>query len=126
MDSIPLDAYELTINQKAKDEKRLKDFLNEMFRKILKEEFPELFKRTISAKLRNKILKRDNYKCQYCGVDLRENSDYHFPPMVDHVNSVRSGGKDDPKNLVACCWRCNIGKSDYTDFEYKDRNSKLR
>ena len=125
MDSIPLGVYELTTKEKAKNEKRLKEALNDMFRKILKAEFPELYKRTVSAKLRNKILNRDYFKCQYCGIDLRENADYNLPPTVDHVNPVRSGGKDDPKNFVACCRRCNIGKLDFTEFEYKDRNIKL-
>ena len=121
LDTITLSPYELTMKEKTKDEIRLKDELNKNFLKILRKEFPNLFSRTISAKLRNEVLERDNYYCQYCGIDLRENLDNVFPPTVDHVNPVRSGGKNNPKNLVACCWRCNSGKKDYNEFIYKDR-----
>ncbi len=37
-----------------------------------------------------KILERDDYRCQYCGLDGR--------------------GKKDPSNLVACCTPCNTIK----------------
>jgi hypothetical protein len=56
--------------------------------------------------LRFKILVRDNFRCVYCGKTKDEER-----IDVDHVIPVASGGTNDPGNLVAACWTCNIGKS---------------
>lgn len=59
----------------------------------------------ISTKLRFTILQRDGFACQYCG---------RKPPnvelAVDHVHSVRDGGKSSEDNLLTSCWDCNFGK----------------
>lgn len=60
----------------------------------------------VSKRLRFEILRRDGFRCYYCGrtpaaVELH----------VDHVVPVTLGGSDDPKNLVCACERCNGGKS---------------
>jgi hypothetical protein len=60
----------------------------------------------LSPGLRFKILVRDNFKCVYCGKTKDEER-----IDVDHVIPVASGGTNDPGNLVAACWTCNIGKS---------------
>ena len=31
---------------------------------------------------------------------------------VDHIVPVTHGGANDPSNLVAACWRCNLSKGD--------------
>jgi len=49
-------------------------------------------------KQRERVLKRDQYTCQYCGQDATE---------VDHVIPRAKGGGHDMENLVACCKRCN-------------------
>ena len=49
-------------------------------------------------KQRQRVLKRDNYQCQYCGQDATE---------IDHVIPRAKGGGHDMENLVACCKRCN-------------------
>lgn len=50
---------------------------------------------------RIRVLKRDNYICQYCGDDATQ---------VDHVIPRAKGGGHDMENLVACCARCNSRK----------------
>ena len=56
-------------------------------------------------KIRDEILKRDDYKCHYCS----EKSEFM---EVDHVLAVENGGTDDLSNLVACCRSCNRKKGD--------------
>jgi predicted restriction endonuclease len=92
--------------------------LNHAFKKIIKEEYYRYFKSSIPQKKRLQILERDNYKCQYCGADLRKIEEKGFSAQIDHIKSKRAGGKDNFENLVASCWECNIGKRDYDFFEY--------
>lgn len=60
----------------------------------------------ISKRLRFEILKRDGFKCRYCGKPAAERE-----LRVDHVTPVALGGRDEPSNLVASCEPCNSGKS---------------
>lgn len=60
----------------------------------------------ISKRLRFEILRRDGFKCVYCGAAAAD-SELH----VDHVEPVSLGGDDSPGNLVACCIDCNRGKA---------------
>ena len=55
-------------------------------------------------KIRERILIRDGFCCQYCG---QENA-----TTVDHVIPISKGGTDEPDNLVAACTRCNYSKND--------------
>lgn len=55
---------------------------------------------------RFKILKRDNFTCQYCG---------RKPPEVilhiDHKKPRSKGGNNNETNLITACSLCNLGKS---------------
>ena len=53
------------------------------------------------TKIRERILRRDGYICQYCGQEAN---------TVDHVVPRRLGGNDVDDNLVASCRRCNLAK----------------
>ena len=53
------------------------------------------------SKIRERILIRDAYLCQYCGNDAN---------TVDHVIPISKGGTDEPDNLLAACTRCNYSK----------------
>jgi len=64
---------------------------------------------------RKNILRRDNYKCQYCG-----RSD--LPLTIDHVVPKSRGGQDLWENLVAACIKCNNKKGDRT---LEEANMKL-
>ena len=53
------------------------------------------------SKIRERILIRDGYLCQYCG---------NYATTVDHVRPISKGGTDEPDNLLAACTRCNYSK----------------
>jgi hypothetical protein len=50
---------------------------------------------------RVRVLKRDGYICQYCGLEATQ---------VDHVIPRKVGGDHSLDNLVACCAPCNSAK----------------
>lgn len=54
---------------------------------------------------RFKILRRDGFRCRYCGA-TPDVSELH----VDHVQPRSRGGTDDPLNLVTACSACNLSK----------------
>ena len=54
---------------------------------------------------RRSVFARDNYTCQYCGVQTRDLT-------IDHIVPKRAGGGMQWDNLVACCRRCNTRKGD--------------
>lgn len=56
--------------------------------------------------LRFEVLKRDSFKCQYCGAAAPD-----VLLEVDHIKPVAGGGTDDIWNLVTACKPCNAGKS---------------
>lgn len=60
----------------------------------------------MSKRLRFEVLKRDGFRCRYCGANAAS-SLLH----VDHVIPVSGGGSSDPENLVTACSECNLGKS---------------
>jgi 5-methylcytosine-specific restriction endonuclease McrA len=59
---------------------------------------------------RKNILRRDGYKCTYCG-----RSD--IPLTVDHVVPKARGGDDSWENLITACTICNNKKGDRTPEE---------
>jgi 5-methylcytosine-specific restriction endonuclease McrA len=56
------------------------------------------------------ILERDDYRCQYCGLDGRASFENALVMRVDFVVPRAKKGKKDAKNLVACCGPCNTIK----------------
>ena len=61
----------------------------------------------ISSRTRFEVFKRDGFKCQYCGRAAPS-----VALVVDHVEPVSSGGKNNRDNLISACVDCNAGKSD--------------
>ena len=66
-----------------------------------------------------KILERDDYRCQYCGLDGRTSFENALVMRVDFVHPRARKGKKDPSNLVACCTPCNTikGTKVYANFD---------
>lgn len=82
----------------------------------------------ISAKKRFDILKRDWFKCQYCGRTWKD-----VTLEVDHIISKALGGTDDVNNLITCCRECNLGKGkrslnekDLWKSKIKDEENKVK
>lgn len=61
----------------------------------------------MNARRRYEILRRDGFRCRYCGHTADDGVKLH----VDHVVPTALGGTDDPGNLVAACADCNRGKA---------------
>lgn len=62
-------------------------------------------RKSISARVRFEVFKRDGFTCHYCGA--------HPPGVllhVDHIVAVANGGENDPDNLITSCEACNLGK----------------
>jgi len=67
---------------------------------------------------RKNILRRDSFKCVYCG-----RSD--LPLTIDHVLPKAKGGEDIWENLVTACVVCNNSKGDRT-LEEADMKLKFK
>lgn len=67
-------------------------------------------KRDISIKLRFDVLKRDNFKCCYCGASPAK--DPSIILHVDHIIPWAKGGETIMDNLQTSCSTCNLGKRD--------------
>lgn len=63
-------------------------------------------RRNLSQRSRFEILKRDGFRCGYCGKQPPE-----VVLEVDHIQPVADGGTNDPVNLITSCHACNAGKS---------------
>ena len=61
---------------------------------------------------RKNILRRDSYRCAYCG-----RSD--LPLTIDHIIPKAKGGGDSWENLICACTLCNNKKGDRTPHEAK-------
>ena len=64
-------------------------------------------KNIIPLSLRFKILKRDDFKCQYCGKSVKDGAILE----VDHIIPKSKSGTDNADNLITSCRECNRGKS---------------
>ncbi len=65
------------------------------------------------------ILKRDRFRCHYCGLDGTQSFDNALMMSVDFVVPRAEGGTKAPTNLVTACRTCNIlkGRRKYASFE---------
>ncbi|MBU5214374.1 HNH endonuclease [Heyndrickxia oleronia] len=65
-------------------------------------------RKPIPTRLRFEVLKRDKFKCQYCGRGVEDDVKLH----VDHIVPYSKGGADTLDNFKTACQDCNLGKSD--------------
>jgi len=56
--------------------------------------------------VKDRVFKRDGYKCLCCGVAEKL--------TIDHITPLSSGGSMDEDNLQTLCFRCNLLKSQET------------
>ena len=59
----------------------------------------------MTPKLRYKILKRDKFRCVYCGRTAKETRLH-----IDHIIPISQGGSTMDANLQVLCRRYNLGK----------------
>ena len=71
---------------------------------------------SISTRTRWKVLKRDNYTCQYCGQSAPD-----VVLHIDHITPVARGGRSTIDNLVTSCAKCNLGKSTDSTNDFSSR-----
>lgn len=64
------------------------------------------------SSLRNQVLDRDHYVCQYCGQPNSRTVDHIVPIAVDH------GLMADVDNLATICSRCHRSKTDWEQRYY--------
>jgi hypothetical protein len=70
--------------------------------------------RHIPARLRLKVLHRDNYRCVKCGKSPATNIGVQL--HIDHIVPFAKGGENTESNLRTLCATCNLGKGDIEDF----------
>lgn len=68
----------------------------------------------MKTELREKVWKKYDCKCAYCGEDLE-----YKKMQVDHIESKYFGGKDDIKNYNPSCRQCNFYKSTFSLDQFK-------
>jgi endogenous inhibitor of DNA gyrase (YacG/DUF329 family) len=56
-------------------------------------------------KFRDECFERDNYRCQTCGKDIREN--IRFPGEAHHIVPISEGGSNKLENLRTLCYDCH-------------------
>lgn len=61
----------------------------------------------LTPRQRWKIMKRDGFKCVYCGASSEDEM-----LVIDHVDPVARGGEDSHENYHTACEKCNAGKRD--------------
>jgi 5-methylcytosine-specific restriction endonuclease McrA len=60
----------------------------------------------------HRILERDQYHCQYCGLDGLSSFENSLVMTVDFIHPRARKGKKDPSNLVTACRPCNVIKGE--------------
>lgn len=69
---------------------------------------------------RYNLLKRDEYRCAYCGEPLALDRNSCSPTVRwgtrDHIIPRSKGGPNTPDNVVSACYPCNL---------FKDNNSLI-
>jgi hypothetical protein len=64
--------------------------------------------RSIPLKIKLQVLKRDNYKCCFCGKSPALNAGTIL--HIDHIIPFSKNGKSDLSNLRVLCSECNLGR----------------
>ncbi|HSF96943.1 MAG TPA: HNH endonuclease [Thermohalobaculum sp.] len=108
--------------------------------------------KTIRSEIRHAVLKRDGFRCRYCGIpvvhaDIRKIAVKLYPDVVvwdsrdaakqhagfqclwlqfDHVEPHSHGGRSTEENLVVSCALCNFGKDKHTLRQLGLEDPRLR
>ena len=69
-----------------------------------------LVARPLTPEQGRRILERDHFVCQYCGLDGMASFENALIMSVDFLFPRAHKGRKHPRNLVACCRPCNTLK----------------
>ncbi len=69
-------------------------------------------KKTTARYTKHNVFLRDNYQCQYCGVNVNKRS-----ATLDHVIPQSRGGLSTWENSVCACGPCNSAKGNGNKFK---------
>lgn len=72
----------------------------------LSDEERQIERDKLSPQLRFQVLKRDRFRCRYCGASSGTGTELH----VDHIVPLAKGGRTELSNLQSLCKPCNYGK----------------
>jgi len=70
-------------------------------------------------RIRFEIFKRDDFTCQYCGRNVKEDK---VKLVIDHIHPRAKDGEDVFENYIAACEDCNLGKGDVLLERRKEKN----
>lgn len=73
-------------------------------------EFAALQRRLMTASVRERIMRRDNFTCRVCGKYMPDKVGIH----IDHIVPVSKGGRTEDSNLRVTCSVCNLRKGNKT------------
>lgn len=79
------------------------------------------FKRELSEIEKHQVYKRDHYQCLCCGISKVVQKGMKVFLEIDHIRSVKLGGKTTVENSQTLCKYCNITKKIY-EINFKDRH----
>lgn len=98
-------------NQKFCSDKCSRAFYDDKYNKIITGEIENDTKSTTLPflKMRFEVFKRDNFTCQYCGRNVKEDK---IKLHLEHIIPSSKGGGDTLNNLTTSCTDCNLGKLD--------------
>src|SRR5580692_12447624 len=67
-----------------------------------------------------RVPERDEYRCQYCGLDGTSSFENSLIMTVDFIHPRAHKGRKDPENLITACRPCNVIKGEriFRDFEH--------
>lgn len=76
------------------------------------------FQKAPTAKLRMRVLKRDQYRCMICGQ--RPANDVNIQLHTHHIRPHGSRGVTTEKNLISLCHTCHAGLEPHYEFTLFD------
>ena len=93
--------------------------LLEVIKMILDFRSLTLVARPLTREQGQRILERDRFVCQYCGLDGNASFENALIMSVDFLHPRAHKGRKHPRNLVACCRPCNTikGRHIFKTFE---------
>ena len=106
---------------KEREKEKMKEYRNS--EKGRESKFKSYLKRrsckqkvSFSSVQRKRLLDRDNWTCQSCGIKVHDKhtGNWNTPDKahIDHIIPLTKGGNSESSNLQVLCRTCNISKKD--------------